>query len=154
MGDAIVKAAPVALTLRIERKQADLPRYVVVPSKAISAWKLLGTTVLDVSLAGFPSDRRTIKKWDDARWFLTITELDCKRAGLGTGDEVSLTMRPAAAAAPAELTALIASDRRARAAWERLTPAQQRMLREEIVAAKQSGTRRRRARKALTGDVG
>ena len=146
-----MRSGPVTLALRIERKQDDLPRYVVVPSKSIAAWKLAGTTVLDVSLAGSASDRRTIKPWDDARWFLTITETDCRRLGLDTGDEVSVTMSPASNDLPAELARLLKSDRAARAAWERLTRAQQRMLREEIGAAKQPATRERRARRVLLG---
>jgi hypothetical protein len=149
-----MKPAPVALTLTIQRKQAGLPRYVVVPSKAIAGWELGGTTVLRVSLDGSPADRRTIKKWDDARWFLTITEVDCRRLGLDTGDTVTVAMRPAGDETPPELSELIAADRTARAAWERLTPAQQRMLREEIGAAKRPETRARRARRALTGDAG
>lgn len=146
-----MKSAPVTLSLRIDRKQADLPRFVVVPSKAIVAWKLAGTTVLDVSLDGSPSDRRTIKPWDDARWFLTITEADCRRLGVDTGDHVSVTMSPASIEVPPELAKLLQSDRAARAAWDRMTRAQQRMLREEIGAAKQSATRERRARRVLLG---
>ena len=47
-----MKSAAITLALRIERKQDDLPRFVVVPSKAIDAWQFPGTTVLDVSLDG------------------------------------------------------------------------------------------------------
>jgi hypothetical protein len=140
------------LSLRIERKQDDLPRYVVVPSKAIAAWKLAGTTVLEVSLDGSPSDRRTIKPWgDDTKWFLTITEVDCRRLGVDTGSSVSVGMIPASNDLPAELARLLKADRAARAAWDRLTRAQQRMLREVIGAAKQSATRERRARRVLLG---
>jgi uncharacterized protein YdeI (YjbR/CyaY-like superfamily) len=46
---------------------------------------------------------------------------------------------------------LLKADRAARAAWDRLTRAQQRMLREVIGAAKQSATRERRARRVLLG---
>jgi hypothetical protein len=127
-----MKAALVSLPLKIERKQAGLPRYVVVPSGAIAAWELTATTVLRVSLAGAPADRRTIKRWDEARWFLTITGADCTKHGLDTGDTVTVAMQPAGDRMPKELTALIAVNRSARAAWERLTPARQRMLREEI----------------------
>ena len=147
-----MKAAPITLPAEIERKQADLPRYLVVPSRAIAVWKLAGTTVLDVTLNGVAAGRRTIKKWDDARWFLTITEVDCLNLGVDTGDTVSVTIAPASQELPAELDALLRTDRRARAAWERLTAAQRRMLSEEIRAAKQSATRGRRARRRLLGN--
>jgi len=60
-----------------------------------------------------------------------------------------LRARRASTALPAELSELLAKHKTARAAWERLTPAQQRMLREEVAAAKQSTTRARRAARML-----
>jgi len=44
---------------------------------------------------------------------------------------------------------LIKNNSQARTRWERLTPGQKRMLREEILAAKQAATRERRAARAL-----
>jgi len=56
---------------------------------------------------------------------------------------------PASTELPSELAALIAKNKAARAAWERLTPAQQRMLRENVAAGKQPATRARRAAREL-----
>lgn len=56
---------------------------------------------------------------------------------------------PASTELPAELAALISKNRTARAAWERLTPPQQRMLSEDVAAAKGSVTRARRAARHL-----
>jgi hypothetical protein len=53
---------PVTLSLRIERKQDDLPRYVVVPSKAIAAGSWRNDRAGRVA-DGSPGDRRTIKPW-------------------------------------------------------------------------------------------
>jgi len=50
---------------------------------------------------------------------------------------------------PDELRELLDRDPRAQAAWQRLTPSQQRMLREEILAAKSPETRRKRAVRSL-----
>ncbi len=50
---------------------------------------------------------------------------------------------------PAELAELLAKNKAARAAWERLTPAQQRMLLEDVATAKTSTTRARRAARML-----
>lgn len=141
----------ITLTAAIERKQADLPRYVVIPAAAIRAWHLSGTTAVNVTLNGVAVERRTIKYWDDARWFLSITNTDCRRLSIETGNTIELTISLAATDLPSELTALLQTSERARACWESLTLRQQRMLREDILTAKQSATRERRARKALLG---
>lgn len=142
-------ATTITLSAIIERKQPDLPRYVVIPTATIQAWQLAGTTAINVALNGIAVERRTIKYWDEARWFLSITNTDCRRLGVDTGDTIELTMNVAATDLPAELAELLRSDAQARARWEALTQGQRRMLCEEIVAAKQSVTRERRARKAL-----
>lgn len=142
---------PVVIHTTVERKQADLPRFAVVPASAVAAWELSGTTAVEVHLNDAPAARRTIKRWDAERWFVSVTEDDCRRFRLTTGDEIKLTLRPAADDLPEELTELLRTEAAARAAWDRLTPGQQRMLREEVAAAKQPATRARRARKALLG---
>jgi hypothetical protein len=59
----------------------------------------------------------------------------CERIGVHTGDRVDLSLRLASDELPDELATLLEDSRRAKAAWAKLTPAQQRMLREEIFAA-------------------
>lgn len=142
----------VEISVVVERKQAGLPRYVVVPHAAVAHWQLGGTTAVEVCVNDVPAERRTIKRWDADRWFVSITEVDCRRLGIDTGDQIRLSLRPAPAELPAELAELLRAERRAQAVWARLTPSQQRMLREEIAAAKQPETRTRRARKALLGE--
>lgn len=136
----------------VERKQLDLPRFVVVRSSAVATWKLDGTTTLDVEINKTPVDRRTIKRWDDDRWFVTITEKDCHRLGIDTGSPIALRMRIATVELPDEIRRLLSSDARAASAWKRLTPPQQRMLRDAVAAAKQSATRISRARRILLGE--
>jgi hypothetical protein len=139
----------VHLSAIIERKQPDLPRFVVIPSCALAAWRLAGTTAVEISINGTAMARRTIKEWDRDRWFISITATDCRRLGVDTGDRVTIALRLAPAGLPGELARLLKADRRAKAAWRRLTASQQRMLGENIRAAKQPETRARRARKAL-----
>lgn len=141
----------VVIHTTVKRKQAGLPRFAVVPSTVVAAWGLDGTTVVEVCFNDAPAARRTLKRWDAARWFISITEDDCRRYGVATGDEIKLTLRPAAEDLPAELAELLRADEGARAAWERLTQSQRRMLREEVAAAKQTATRARRARRMLLG---
>ena len=133
----------------IERKYPKLPRFLVVPIDVVASLGLERTTVVEGMLNGVEIGRRTIKPWDERRWFIELPEPLCRRAGVDTGDSVTLTFRIAADDLPAELSQLITSDRNAKAASERLSISQQRMLREHIASAKQPGTRQRRAARAL-----
>jgi Bacteriocin-protection, YdeI or OmpD-Associated/Domain of unknown function (DUF1905) len=139
----------VNLWCRIERKAQQLPRFLVVPAHLLKGWRLSGTTVVEASINGIAVGRRSIKNWDDDRWFVELAKPMCERAGVDTGDRVNLSLRLASDELPDELTTVLTESRRAKAAWATLTPAQQRILREEVVAAKSADTRRRRAERAL-----
>jgi hypothetical protein len=142
-------SAPLRLTVIVECKHPRMPRFVVVPSKALASWWIKGTTVVECTLNGVEIGRRTLKRWDDHRWFIDLPESLCRRVRIDTGDSVTLTLRIASTLLPEELARLIANDPVAKGAWEKLTPSQQRMLREHVAAAKQSATRERRAARAL-----
>jgi hypothetical protein len=142
-------AEVVNLSSQIERKDRRLPRFLVVPARLLSGWKLDGTTVVEATVNGVAIGRRSLKRWDDDRWFVELAQPMCKRAGVDTGDRVNLSLRLASDELPEELGTLLAGNRRAQAAWARLTPAQKRMLREEVLAAKSADTRRRRAERRL-----
>lgn len=134
----------------VSRHHPDLPRLAVVPPAAIAAWKLAGTTTIEGTINGHDLGRRSIKRWDDERWWIDLPALLCRAAAIDVGDEVTLDIRVAAEELPSELASLIASNNDAKRAWDALTKAQQRMLREDVAAAKNSATRERRARKYLT----
>ena len=94
--------------------------------------------------------RRSLKRWDDRDcWFMDLAEAVCRKANVETGDRVKLSLRIASEELPAGLAQLIKNNPSVQANWERLTPAQQRMLRQEVLAAKLPGTRERRAARAL-----
>jgi len=139
----------VTLRVLIERKHEELPAFVVIPARALAAWKLTGTTTVQGTLDGVPIGRRSLKRFDAERWFVELRRDFLAKIGKAPGDRATLAITIASGDLPAELVAVIASAPAARAAWEALTSAQQRMLREEILAAKTSGTRERRARQAL-----
>jgi hypothetical protein len=139
----------IRVTAVIERKQAQLPRFVVVPSKAIASWDLDSTTFVEGKLNDVDLGRRTIKRWDDQRWFIELPQPLCRKAHLDTGDPVVLVLQIASDRLPVELARLLAKDPIAKAVWDRLTPSAQRILREEVAAAKQPATRERRAARAL-----
>lgn len=143
------KAGVVNLWCEVERKDRRLPRFLVVPAERLEGWKLAGTTVVEATVNAVAVGRRSLKRWDDDRWFIELAQPMCARAGVDTGDRVKLSLRMASDDLPEELATLLATHRRAQAAWARLTPAQQRMLREEVLAAKSTDARRRRAERAL-----
>lgn len=139
----------VKLSCQIERKTDRLPRFLVVPARLLERWKLEGTAVVEAMINGTGIGRRSLKKWDDDRWFVELAQPICERAGVDTGDRVNLCLRLASDELPDELASLLASSRTAQVAWEKLTSAQQRVLREEVFAAKSANTRRRRAERGL-----
>jgi uncharacterized protein YdeI (YjbR/CyaY-like superfamily) len=80
---------------------------------------------------------------------LWILRMQSAGTNVETGDRVKLSLRIASEELPAELARLIKNNQFARARWERFTPGHKRMLREEVLAAKQPATRERRATRAL-----
>ncbi len=134
-----------SVTVPIERKQPDIPRYVVIPTVLIEPWDLLGTTVIEGTLNGVSIGRRTIKHWDDKRWFIEIPESLCRQAKVDTGDTISLEIRRASTELPEELSALLADNVAAKAMWDRLSKSRQRMFSEHVGSAKNPQTRIRRA---------
>lgn len=137
------------LVALVERKDAALPRFMVVPAARLASWSLTGTTVVEGRLGEADLGRRTIKRWDRERWFIELPEALCRRAGVETGDRVPLVLRRASTELPPELARLLDEDPVAREAWDRLTRSRQRMLREHVASAAKPATRERRARKAL-----
>lgn len=134
----------------IEHKHKGLPRFVCIPMVEVDPWRLQGTTTVEVRINGVNIGRRSLKRWDERKsWWMDLSETACRQADIDTGDRVKLSLTIASEELPAELRELIGRNREARIRWERLTPGQQRMLREEVLAAKQSSTRARRAKRSL-----
>lgn len=149
LSDTCKRVGELNLSCEVERKDERLPRFLVVPSRLLEGWRLDGTTVVEAMINGIAIGRRSLKRWDRDRWFIELTQPMCKRAGVDTGDRVNLSVCLASEELPEELSDLLSGSRRAQAAWTKLTPAQQRALREEVFAAKATDTRRRRAERGL-----
>jgi hypothetical protein len=79
----------VNLSCQIERKAQRLPRFLVVPADLLEGWKLGGTTVVEAMINGIDVGRRSLKKWDDDRWFVELAQSMCERVGVDTGDRVT-----------------------------------------------------------------
>jgi hypothetical protein len=82
-------------------------------------------------------------------YYLMVSAALCRAAGLTLGDLVEVRFNvadPAAVAVPDEITrALAGAGRRARAAWDALTPGKRRGLAAQVSAARTAPTRERRA---------
>lgn len=135
--------------VRIERKHAEMPAFVVVPATKVARWKLTATTTVEGTLDGLALGRRSLKRWDDERWFIELPRDLLAAVGKSPGDRATLLISRASATLPTELQRLIDMDAEARTRWDSRTAAQQRMLREEVLAAKSAEARERRARRAL-----
>jgi hypothetical protein len=145
------KQKHITVTSTVSRHHPQFSRLVTIPLAAISPWKLSDTTVIEGTINATELGRRSMKRWDNHNcWWIDLPEPLCKRANLETGDEVTLKIRLASEDLPDELKELIEKSSKAKANWEKLTLAQQRMLREEIFAAKSSETRSRRVKKVLS----
>ena len=144
------KRKDITVTSKVIRHNPQFSRLVTIPLDKIEPWKLTGTTTVEGTINDIDLGRRSLKQWDERKcWWIDLPEPLCKKARLETGDEVQLTIRLASQDLPDELRHLLENNSVAKANWERLTQPQQRMLREDIFAAKTSATRRRRAERLL-----
>lgn len=140
----------IKVVTKVIRHNPQFSRLITIPLEEIEPWKLSGTTTVEGTINGVDLGRRSLKRWDERNcWWIDLPEQFCKKARLETGDEVTLTIRLASEDLPEELQDLLRTSRVAKANWEKLTQPQQRMLREDIIAARTSATRRRRAEKFL-----
>ena len=144
------KPKHITVTSTVTRHHPQFSRLVTIPLEDVAAWKLSDTTVVEGTINDTELGRRSLKRWDDRNcWWIDLPEPLCKRARLETGDAVTLKIHLAPDELPVELSQVL-KDRQAKAKWEKLTQAQQRMLREDIYAAKSSESRTRRAKKQLS----
>ena len=144
------KQKEITVTAKVIRHNPQFSRLVTIPLDKIEPWRLTGTTTVEGTIDETDLGRRSLKLWEERKcWWIDLPEPLCKKAKLETGDEVQLRIRLASADLPDELKDLLANNSVAKANWEKLTQPQQRMLREEIFAAKTSATRRRRAETLL-----
>ena len=144
------KRKDITVTSKVIRHNPQFSRLVTIPLDKIEPWKLTGTATVEGTINHTDLGRRSLKHWDERKcWWIDLPQPLCEKAGLETGDEVLLTIRLASKELPQELRDLLENNSVAKANWERLTQSQQRMLREDIFAAKTSATRRRRAERLL-----
>lgn len=140
----------ITVTTTVTRHHPQFSRLATIPIAKLAPWKLTETTVVEGEINGTPLGRRSLKRWDEREcWWIDLPDPLCKKAKVEVGDEVKLVIRLASEDLPEELKQLLESNAKAAAKWKSMTSAQQRMLREEIFAAKTAATRTKRAEKWL-----
>ena len=144
------KPKPLKISTTVIRHHPQLSRLVTIPIDKIASWKLEHTSVVEGTINGVPLGRRSLKRWDDRNcWWIDLPEPLCKKANIDDGDVVDLNIQLASEQLPDEPQKLLTESKVAKARWDGMTTAQQRMLREEVYAAKQTEARMRRAAKYL-----
>ena len=89
-----MRQSEIVFSSRILRKQADLPRYIVVNPEHVPG--RTGSFPALVSLNGSSPFERNIRPWGKGSdvFFFNLTEPQCRKAGLDTGDECVVTIQP------------------------------------------------------------
>lgn len=84
----------IQFTARILRKQADLPRYVVVKPEHVPG--RVRAFAAEVTLNDTGPFQRNIHPWGKGSdvFFFNLTEPQCRKAGLDTNDECVVTVVP------------------------------------------------------------
>ncbi len=133
---------PLSFDAIVERHHADLPVYVIVPAVVVDGFGKTSTFVVDAVVEQQDIGRRSIKPWGDGRWFMELTQAQCKQLGIAPGAKVS-TAVTLAREIPDELDERL-GELGLSQQWLRLTKAQQRAYAESVFAAKRPATRRDR----------
>ena len=60
----------VTFTATVQQKHAELPACVEIPASAIAVWALDETTTELAAIEESRPTRRSLKRWDDDRWFI------------------------------------------------------------------------------------
>ena len=141
----------ISLAVEIRQKHEQLPPYVEIPASAVAAWRLEGTTTVLVAIGESHPERRSLKRWDDDRWFIDLPRPLLVAAERSVGEEVTVSLSLAPTDLPEELREILTSNPKAAARWEKMSASHRRSLREHVLAAMKSETRRRRAKRALCG---
>jgi hypothetical protein len=84
----------ISFSARILRKQPELPRYVVVDPDHVAGRQ--AAFPAKVSLNGCPEFERNVRPWGKGSdvFFFNLTEPQCRKAGVDTGDVCRVSIRP------------------------------------------------------------
>jgi hypothetical protein len=126
--------------------------FVAVPRKVNEELGLKGRPKIQAVIAGHPY-RGSLMPTGDGTYCLGVLKSIQQAAGVKRGDtitvELQLDMAPRTVDMPHQLAGLLARDKKAAAAWERLSYTNKKEIARGLEEAKQPETRERRLRAAI-----
>jgi len=125
---------------------------VPVPREVAAKLGLKGMPRIQAVIAGTPY-RGSLMPMGDGTYCLGVLKSIQEAAGVGVGDEIDVELRlgtePRTVEVPADLAAALARDRKAAAAWEKLSYTNRKEIARSLEEAKRPETRERRLKAAL-----
>ncbi|TMF52744.1 MAG: DUF1905 domain-containing protein [Chloroflexi bacterium] len=126
--------------------------FVLVPRKLHEELGLKGRPKIQAVIAGHPY-RGSLMPMGDGTYCLGVLKSIQQAAGVKRGDtitvELAVDTAPRSVDVPYDLAGLLARDKKAAAAWERLSYTNQKEMAQSLEEAKKPETRERRLRVAL-----
>ena len=126
--------------------------FVLVPRKLHEQLGLKGRPKIQAVIAGHPY-RGSLMPMGDGTYCLGVLKSIQQAAGVKRGDtitvELAVDTAPRSVDVPYDLAGLLARDKKAAAAWERLSYTNQKEMAQSLEEAKKPETRERRLRVAL-----
>ena len=126
--------------------------FVLVPRKLHAQLGLKGRPKIQAVIAGHPY-RGSLMPMGDGTYCLGVLKSIQQAAGVKRGDtitvELAVDTAPRSVDVPYDLAGLLARDKKAAAAWERLSYTNQKEMAQSLEEAKKPETRERRLRVAL-----
>lgn len=127
--------------------------YIDVPREVIDSLRLKGRPKIQAVIAGHPY-RGSLMPIGDGSYALGVLKAIQQAEGLKHGDaitvELEVDMAPRTVEPPADLQKLLTRDKRAAAAWERLSFTDKKEIARSLEDAKKPETRQRRLASALS----
>ncbi len=142
----------------VELLPAPLGTFVEIPADVVAALKVTGRTSVVGTIDGQPFKNQFMPYTVEGHGktvMMVVNKAVRTSLGKANGDTVEFDLerddrsRSADVEVPAELTAALAADPVATAAWEALAPSHRREYAEHVAEAKQATTRERRAAKTV-----
>lgn len=125
---------------------------VPIPKDVASRLGLKGMPKIQAVIAGAPY-RGSLMPMGDGTYCLGVLKSIQAAAGVGVGDTIEVSLEldsaPRTVEAPADLAALLATDKKAAAAWETLSFTNKNEIARSLVDAKKPETRDRRLQAAI-----
>lgn len=138
----------ITLQAELQRKDPQLPVFIVIPYSVLQVWDPLETTIVEGIIEGYETGRRTIKRMKNSPtsdWFMELTLPFCRVSNIKVGDTLDVSIKLANTDIPVELDVYLSKSPKLKAKWDQLSEYVRRTSQEHILQAKTQATRESRA---------